>query len=279
MATSVREPQTTVLPDSRIRLGHDHPDEIREFADVLGVRPEALRGLRYAESAEAETFDYDELVADPIKSIVARNDDYFAQLKVDLTLELTARAFGRQRLDELSVLDIGCGTGHMMRRLTSHFADVHGCDLSQSMVRRAGKNASLMPAPTRVPFTSESFDIAICACVYHHVRPELRLEHVGEVARVLRPGGMLLIFEHNPRNPLTRRIVRRCPIDESAILVGSRQMRSILKAARFTDIRCRHYLFMPESIYRHLGFAERWLSLSGMGGQYCTTGRVSHTPS
>jgi hypothetical protein len=37
--------------------------------------------------------------------------------------------------------------------------------------------------------------------------------------RVLRPGGMAIIFEHNPRNPLTLSAVNNCEFDENAVLL------------------------------------------------------------
>ena len=85
---------------------------------------------------------------------------------------------------------------------------------------------------------------------------------------------MLLIFEHNPRNPLTRFIVNRCPIDASANLLRASETRVLLAAAGYRDIRERYYLFLPQFAYRVLGWAEPLLSPTRLGGQFCTAGRA-----
>ena len=56
-----------------------------------------------------------------------------------------------------------------------------------------------------------------------------------EAARVLRPGGVFAIIEHNPLNPATRLIVRRLPMDRNAILLGARETRRLLRAAGFAN--------------------------------------------
>ena len=250
--------------------------ETEEFAGVLGIPPERLRPFRHhadlADDADSPS-TYEQLVKDPIKSFLSRRPGYYQRVKVDLLLSLVSRHFPDVPRRSLRVLDIGCGTGDLMRGLEEHFDDVCGCDRSLSMVARAGAKALWMPSPTRVPYADRSFDIALCACVYHHVDARLRLKHVCETRRALRRGGLFLMFEHNPRNPLTRFIVRRCPLDAGAELLGARTARKLLRAAGYRDVRTRYYLHFPERIYRRLGRLERFLSVTGLGGQFCTIGR------
>ena len=55
-------------------------------------------------------------------------------------------------------------------------------------------------------------------------------------------------FEHNPLNPLTRFIVRRCPLDADAHLLGAGQARRLVCGAGFTSVAARYYLFLPQGL-------------------------------
>ncbi len=129
-----------------------------------------------------------------------------------------------------------------------------------------------MVSPTDIPFADDSFDAIICACVYHHIEPDIRERHMAEIKRVLRPGGLFFIFEHNPRNVITQLIVRRCPLDAETNLLGSGEARSLMRRGGFADVATRYYLFLPEFLYRMFRWTERVLSHTTLGGQYCTVG-------
>ena len=55
--------------------------------------------------------------------------------------------------------------------------------------------------------------------VLHHVRPSDRADLVGELATRLAPGGRLVVFEHNPLNPVTVNAVQACAFDADAVLL------------------------------------------------------------
>jgi SAM-dependent methyltransferase len=100
-----------------------------------------------------------------------------------------------------SILDAGCGNGRYSRFLLRHAdpdARITGFDLSQQMLRRARRRVpddrvSYVAADlTRLPYTDQSFDAVVCGWVLEHLpdpRPGLK-----ELARVLRPGGKLLLM-------------------------------------------------------------------------------------
>ena len=69
-----------------------------------------------------------------------------------------------------------------------------------------------------LPFTTGSFDVVIGICVLHHVPLSEQLSFVREMNRVAAPDGLLVIFEHNPANPLTRR-ARGCELDRGVVLL------------------------------------------------------------
>ena len=248
--------------------------EAAEFARAMNVRVGAIRSAYAVQDDESALENYDQLVADPVKDFfAARNYEFFVRLKTDLVEAAARRCFGPGASSRLRVLDIGCGTGVMLRVLSGIFPDAWACDPSQAMVSRAGERAVVMPDPARMPFDDASFDIALSACVYHHIPQELHARHMVDVRRILRPGGLFMVFEHNPYNPLTRMIVRRCPLDESAELLPAREVRTRMRAAGFTNVRTRYYMFLPQAVYSWARALEAVFSVTALGGQYCTMGR------
>ncbi|WP_135364558.1 class I SAM-dependent methyltransferase [Halosimplex halophilum] len=106
-------------------------------------------------------------------------------------------------LDGLRVLDAGCGDGYHAARLADRGADVLGVDASEAMVDRARERYG-----DRVDFRrgdlaegldypdDGGFDLILCQHVLSHVAD---LEPVAaEFARLLRPGGGVVLSTHHP---------------------------------------------------------------------------------
>ena len=68
-----------------------------------------------------------------------------------------------------------------------------------------------------LPYDDASVDLAFAIRVMHHVAVGDRPQFASELRRVVRPGGLAVIFEHNPYNPLTQHVVRNCEFDEGAV--------------------------------------------------------------
>ncbi|TIU25363.1 MAG: class I SAM-dependent methyltransferase, partial [Mesorhizobium sp.] len=108
-------------------------------------------------------------------------------------------------------------------------------------------------------------------CVMHHVPPENWKLFAAELARVTRPGGVVLIFEHNPYNPLTRRAVSNCPFDEDAVLLSKGQVMKHLHDAGLRDVDGRYILNVP-SINGPLRRIDEALGFVPFGAQYYVQG-------
>ncbi len=122
-----------------------------------------------------------------------------------------------------------------------------------------------------LPYASESFDLVVVSCVAHHVVPESHSKLFREAARVLASPGRLYVFEHNPRNPVTRWVVSHTPIDRHARLVPPVQVSAELRAAGLGEVRARYLMFLPPR-WRAVCGVEDWLSWCSWGGQYVVCG-------
>lgn len=125
--------------------------------------------------------------------------------------ELRRGCFGQEFLSEAvlgllprewTVADLGTGTGHLLPALARAFRRVIAVDHSESMLSQARQrisslglgNVDLRPGELEeLPIESGQIDLAIAMLVLHHVGQPPRA--LAEVARVLRPGGHLLIVE------------------------------------------------------------------------------------
>jgi SAM-dependent methyltransferase len=119
-----------------------------------------------------------------------------------------------------------------------------------------------------LPFDDNAVDFVTAVCVYHHVHAEARALLTREIRRVLTPGGLCCIIEHNPWNPVTRAIVKRCPVDVDAELLTARSGRTLLEAAGFEPLISHYFLYLPERLFNNFSPLENMLSKIPLGGQY-----------
>nr|WP_294521663.1 class I SAM-dependent methyltransferase [uncultured Rhodopila sp.] len=96
-----------------------------------------------------------------------------------------------------SVLDAGCGTGGFLAILRDRRPDLMGLGVewNQAAAARAGQKSGAAIARGSVnalPFASDSFDAAVSADVLYHIAVD-PLAALMELARILRPGGRLVV--------------------------------------------------------------------------------------
>ena len=115
------------------------------------------------------------------------------------------------------VLDVGCGTGQLAAAIAAEGYDVFGVDLSASMVARArarGLEGTYAGVTTALPFAQESFDLALTVATLHHLEtPERVAATVNEMGRVVKRGGFVVLWDHNPANPYWPILMKRVPQD------------------------------------------------------------------
>jgi ubiquinone/menaquinone biosynthesis C-methylase UbiE len=177
------------------------------------------------------------------------------------------------------ILDFGSGVGTSTPHFRALFPDARivcadvsreSLEIAQSRFPGAAEYVELNS--NTLPFDDETFDVAFTACVFHHIDHAEHPGLISELRRVLKPGGLCFIFEHNPLNPLTVRAVKTCSYDENARLIGGRKMRRLLSAAGFDSPRLVYRIFFPRflAFFRPL---ERLMTKLPLGAQYYVTGR------
>ena len=221
---------------------------------------------------------YDGGLDNPVKRMLGDADAYIA---------VKARWLMRHepglRTGGVSLLDYGCGAGDLMRVLAGLGARAAftGCDVSTGMLAEAARRwpAALGPTPAlapqdgaRTPFADGQFDTATISAVLHHVAPAERPAVYAELGRVLKPGGRLYVFEHNPRNPLVRHVIARTPIDANAILLDATEVQEGLLGSGRYELETDYLMFMPPGL-GFLSFVDRALAWLPLGAQYAVAAR------
>jgi len=202
--------------------------------------------------------------------------EYFAAYKVSYIERLLGETGPRQGLQ---ILDFGCGVGNSIPHLARAFpqAELRGLDVSSEsleLARSANPDAKFDVIGEGVlDLPDASVDVAMAACVFHHIPPAERLRWTREIKRVLRPGGHFFIFEHNPLNPVTQKVVRDCPFDDDAILLPRKESLSLLRESGFAAARVQYIVFFPKAL-AFLRPLERLLTVVPAGAQYVAHGRA-----
>jgi SAM-dependent methyltransferase len=133
-------------------------------------------------------------------------------------------------LGERRVLDVGCGDGSVLRGLLRYGArpeNLEGIDLLPERIERARELSPNLDFSegdaAALPCADSSFDLTLAFTLFSSILDEeTRRQVAGEMLRVLRPGGLVLLYDFwlNPRNPDVRPL-------------GKREARALFPGCRF----------------------------------------------
>ena len=196
---------------------------------------------------------------------------FFAAYKVaDTAAVLARKGFAAAP----RILDFGAGVGTSVASFRNHFPsgkltclDVSQKSLELGRTRYGGLAEFVHFDGARIPFPDGSFDLVFMACVLHHIDHADHNAILSEARRVLAERGVLVVFEHNPYNPLTVHAVNTCDFDENARLLSVRRLLERCANAGFSAVRYRYRIFFPGAL-RRLRPLERFLGWLPLGAQY-----------
>lgn len=209
------------------------------------------------------TDNYNELLREGTQ-FFSSSEEYFATYKVEL---VAAREATRQ---PRRVLEYGCGIGRNIPYLQRAFphAEVIGTDISAASLEQARHDYPQARFEVETPdLDVGAFDLIFIAGVFHHIPPSERAQAARTIARRLNSAGSVYVFEHNPYNPVTRRIVNNCPYDADAVLLKPAELKHLLTDAGLTAAGNGYCLFIPPRLSR-LAALEKHMAWLPLGGQY-----------
>jgi ubiquinone/menaquinone biosynthesis C-methylase UbiE len=223
---------------------------------------------------------YFDAYSDNYKNILAKSTgeniesaSFFASQKVSHLARCNHSSHSLQ-----TILDYGCGVGMSLRPLRQMFpkAEIIGVDPSQSSLDVAAKehadcHVKMLPlGELNQSSFAQHFDLIFISCVFHHIDAKQHVTTLNSLRTLCSPTGRVAIFEHNPANPVTRRIVRNCPFDEGVTLISPRTLRDRMAAAEWKRLRRSYISFVPPKL-KQLKSLESILGWCPLGAQYLIT--------
>jgi len=117
------------------------------------------------------------------------------------------------------VLDVGCGTGTLaieVVRRVGRAGRVAGVDPGTEQIARARSKAARRNLPIdfqigvieHLPFPDQTFDVVLSTLMMHHLPHSLKRQGLAEIARVLKPGGRLVIADFKRKQERQGRAAR-----------------------------------------------------------------------
>jgi SAM-dependent methyltransferase len=208
-------------------------------------------------------------------AITGEAPEYFSEYKI---IELN-RILDCYKIDVSTIFDFGSGIGNSIPYFRRHFSkatltcgDVSLRSLELSRSRFPEAENYLLIEGAGIPAEDGSFDVAFSACAFHHIPDTEHVFWLRELYRITRPGGLIVIFEHNPFNPFTVHAVNTCPFDLNAKLIKARDLTRRVEDAGWDEASVRYHLFFPRALafLRFLELRLQWLPL---GAQYSASAR------
>lgn len=194
----------------------------------------------------------------------SQSEIYFAKYKIDILSREVSTTVDR-------LLEYGCGIGRNIPFIRTVFpsARIEGSDISVAsleIARRENPSVDFFVESVDTP-DPDPYDVIFIAGVFHHIPVKDRSVVMNTLYRRLAPGGEIIIFEHNPFNPVTRKIVNDCPYDRDAVLLRPSELKTLLTRAGLSILGSEYCLFVPPSL-SILSPLEKKLSWLPLGGQY-----------
>lgn len=205
-------------------------------------------------------------------AVSGESPEYFSEYKIADLANLSAE----KPFPHNHILDFGCGIGNSVPYFRKYFptseiccSDVSSRSIEIAKYRNPGSESYVLIRED-IPLPTNSQDVIFSACVFHHIPHEKHHYWLSELHRVARPGALIVIYEHNPLNPLTVHAVNTCPLDVNAHLIRARTMRRRALQSGWNNAKIDYRVFFPSAL-KSLRPLERHLSWLGLGAQYRLT--------
>src|SRR5438105_12054681 len=196
----------------------------------LNIEPMENRPSPPPAEFDAHARDYEAKVQASLPESFSEGD-YFSRYKVQ------AVAASQKGKAPQTILDFGCGVGLALRFFSECFpqAKLWGYDLSPASIEAARQRVPAAGLTTNPgDLREEFFDLIFIANVFHHVPVDARPSVMNTCRNLLKSKGRIYVFEHNPYNPVTRRVFERCPFDKGAEMLSRRALIKLAEGAQLS---------------------------------------------
>lgn len=216
--------------------------------------------------------DYDNILDERI-NFAGYDSSFFDERKIKEILDFLKLIDLNEK--PLKFLNFGCGTGKSEKFIAHYFkqASIYSIDISEKSIEIAKKRNKGLNNLTFTAFDGYNipveygFDVIIVANVLHHISPDEHIPVLNQIYQKMNNNGYLFIFEHNPFNPVTLKVVNSCELDKNAILLKPGYTKRILKSAGFQKQHIRFIHFFPKFLSFLTPF-EKLLRKLPIGAQY-----------
>jgi ubiquinone/menaquinone biosynthesis C-methylase UbiE len=174
------------------------------------------------------------------------------------------------------ILDYGCGIGMNIPYLREYFpnTNLYGCDISKESIRLAVENIqnctfNVLETPKDLEIYKGKIDCIFISTVLHHIPFGEHEKWLRGLYDIMGQNGYLIIFEHNMKNPLTKKFVEKIPMDKDAAMLDSGYCKEMVKKifGKNGKIKLGYTYFFPwrNKIFTEIEHTLWWLPL---GAQY-----------
>lgn len=214
-----------------------------------------------------------------LKRLLGSQPDDFLKIKINWLKTFFKYNLVTNFESKINILDYGCGNGLFLKKISELNLQAHlsGVEISEGMLDNAKTILSLekeidlwlIPADEdKLPI--HHFEVIILSSVLHHIDPKHRPALFLKIEKLLTTNGLIIIFEHNPLNPLTKWVVKNTIIDKNAVLLKPQEIANYIHATHNLRFLAINYLmFFPPRFNNPITrFFENRLKHVSYGAQY-----------
>lgn len=115
--------------------------------------------------------------------------------------------------EKIRALDIGCSGGRYVQALLSRGFDTHGLDTGMIPLLYAKEKIKTgnfyQGSVAALPFKKDIFDLVICVELFHHLTDDILNNSLEKIAKIVKPGGVLIFDVKNSLNPIILALYKR----------------------------------------------------------------------
>jgi SAM-dependent methyltransferase len=182
----------------------------------------------------------------------------FAQPKIDLVSKVIQ--FNGDMLENMTVLEAGCGSGHMSLLTKQHSRLLVASDYSMNMLTQNPVDTKLCCNASTFPFQDNCFDCVLCTNLLHHADNPSSI--VREMLRVSKK--YLIIIEPNRNNPIMFLYGLFSRNDHGLLKMSLTWLHSLSSALGIVEVFFASQGLVlpnitPTPLVKYLKKAEKWL--------------------